>query len=224
MSLISEYDEQKASGLALGKGACCVALSSVFFLRSFAASLSSFVLFSFCFHVTAVLCVDISMLIAAVPSPVIAGHKHTPVEIHILINNMCVSTQPQTPGKDNNYPDKECLVLISVCISTTTAMSAPPGPCGDWVTRGTAGETRKNLLSGHMTYERERKQQAPKMKAWHGIDDEWVKHNNNNKRKKERKRPFQVGMGRGMGRIIPSMLTYNGFGTPGKISPGSNKP
>ena len=190
MSLISEYDEQKASGLALGKGACCLALSSVFFLRSFAASLSSFVLFSFCFHVTAVLCVDITMLIAAAPSPVIAGHKHTPVEIHILINNMCVSTQPQTPGKDNNYPDKECLVLISVCISTTTAMSAPPGPCGDWVTRGTAGETRKNLLSGHMTYERERKQQAPKMKAWHGIDDEWVKHNNNNKTKKGRD-PFK---------------------------------
>ena len=74
------------------------------------------------------LCVDITMLIAAAPSPVIAGHKHTPVEIHILINNMCVSTQPQTPGKDNNYPDKECLVLISVCISTTTAMSAPPAP------------------------------------------------------------------------------------------------
>ena len=63
-------------------------------------------------------------------------------------------------------------------------------PCGDWVTRGTAGETRKNLLSGHMTYERERKQQAPKMKAWHGIDDEWVKHNNNNKTKKGRD-PFK---------------------------------
>ena len=37
---------------------------------------------------------------------------------------------------------------------------------------------------------RERKQQAPKMKAWHGIDDEWVKHNNNNKTKKGRD-PFK---------------------------------
>ena len=138
-------------------------LLSSFFVRSF-------VLFSFCFHVTAVLCVDITMLIAAAPSPVIAGHKHTPVEIHILINNMCVSTQPQTPGKDNNYPDKECLVLISVCISTTTAMSAPPGPCGDWVTRGTAGEKRKNLLSGHMTYEEKGAQAASAQDegmAWH---------------------------------------------------------
>ena len=49
---------------------------------------------------------------------------------------------------------------------------------------------KKERVSGHMTYERERKQQAPKMKAWHGIDDEWVKHNNNNKTKKGRD-PFK---------------------------------